>query len=167
MRQLADRFLIILPLVIDRVLQTEFFYALDLFLRRGSPVHFYAENFSNLDSRCPDSACNRMNQHTSAFWLFEYSSFPVREICREEIDWKSSAFFRTPASGNRPEQPSTSGNFFGERSPLRVAHHALAVALASSAELTTRDQRRLRRTRIPAARRHSVSEIQPSRFDSN
>src|SRR5579864_8912937 len=99
MRQLADRFLIILPLVIDRVLQAEFFYALDLFLRRGSPVHFYAENFSNLDSRCPDSPCNRMDQHARALWRVEYSSFPVREICGEEIDRESSAIFRTPTGG--------------------------------------------------------------------
>src|SRR5579872_1467238 len=49
-RKVANSFLVILRLVIDRVLQAEFFYAPDLFLRRGSPVHFNAENFSNLDS---------------------------------------------------------------------------------------------------------------------
>src|SRR5690242_17288510 len=108
-----------------------------------------------------------MDQHSHAFWLFKYSRLPVREICSEEIDRKCGSLFKTPTGGNRPEQASAGGHFLCERSPLRVTHHPLAIAFPNSAELTTRDQRRLRRARISSSRRHGVSEVQPSGLDSN
>src|SRR5579864_1747509 len=78
-RKVANSFLVILRLVIDRVLQAEFFYAPDLFLRRGSPVHFYAENFANLDRCRAHTSCRSMDQHARAFRRLEYSCFPICE----------------------------------------------------------------------------------------
>ena len=89
----------------------------------------------------------------------QQACLPVSEVSREIVDWESRAFFRAPAFGHRPQQLRSRGDAFGKRSPLGVAHDALAVAETSSAEFTSRHQRGFRSSGIAALRAHDVGEV--------
>ena len=60
-RQVFDRVLIVLMLVVDAMLQAEFADAREFLVGRGRPVHFDTQDLANLYGRGADSPCDRMN----------------------------------------------------------------------------------------------------------
>ena len=70
-RDVFDRFEIVALLVVDAMLQAEFADAGELVFGGRSPVHFDAENFSDLHGGGADSAGNGMNQDAGGLvvWL--------------------------------------------------------------------------------------------------
>src|SRR5260370_4940202 len=109
-----------------------------------------------------------MNEHKCTLRRISHQScLPIGEVCGQEVDRERGAFFRAPARGYRPEQRRVGGDDFGESSPLRVAHNALAVAGPSSAKLASGDQRRLRRAGVAALRGHGVGKIDARGIDSH
>src|ERR1700722_13724052 len=157
-------FVVALP-VIYSVLQTKFFNACELVVGRRSPVHFYAQQFSNLHRGGSDASSYGVDQY--AFWVasnriwFAYESrLPEREVCGEVIDWERSPFFRTPIVGDRPQQFGSGGNEFRKCAPSGIAHYPATVAVSRAAELPACDQRGFRSARIPSLSRHNISEVQ-------
>jgi hypothetical protein len=113
----------------------------------------------------PDSPGDGVNQNTRALGRFQQSSFPKSQICGEVVDRKRSAFFATPVRRHRPKKNRAGGNYFGERSPLQVAHHAVTVSGASSAELPAGNQRRSGRARISATGGHGIGKVDAGGFN--
>ena len=67
MRDLLDRLLVIDALVVDAVLQSQFFYSRQLLIRRGRSIHFHAQQLADLHRCGSHTAGHRMNQNP---WLF-------------------------------------------------------------------------------------------------
>src|SRR5229473_7928949 len=108
-----------------------------------------------------------MNEHKCTLRRISHQScLPIGEVCGQEVDRERGAFFRAPARGYRPEQRRVGGDDFGESSPLRVAHDALAVAGPDSAKLASGDQRRLWCAWIAALHSHGVGKIDTGGFYS-
>src|SRR5215467_3027028 len=163
--QVFDRFLVVLLLVVDTVLQSEFTHLCQLFIRRRCSIYLDTENFSDLNCRCSHTARNSVNQDACAGGFVDQSCLPIGEIGGEEINREGCCLLRSPTLRNWPQERSAGRGLFGECSPLRVAHHALARLPVNTSKLAACDQGWLRRAVISSARGENVCEIQAASLD--
>src|SRR4029077_4383278 len=172
-REVSNSSGVIVLLVVDAVLQAELAHSGELLIGGRSPVHFDAENLSDLHSGGADSAGYGMNEDAGSGGLVvrggEQTGLPVGEVGGKEIYGKRGTLFGSPIFRNGPDEVAMRHGFFGEGGPLRVAHHPSPAGFAVASKLDAGEfaagsKRRLGSIGVSAVHGHQIGKVQAARF---